>query len=83
MQLIGVAANEWEKISAIEARASFKSISLPKSSQRLTLLKLWIFFTAEGEYMFEGIILGYAWVALPYNPGLAILRCFRVFRILW
>lgn len=83
MQLVGVAANEWAKISAIEALASFKGLSIRRKASNLTWLKLWIFFTAEGEYFFEGIILIYAWVTLPYRPGLAILRCFRVFRLLW
>lgn len=83
MQLVGVAANEWAKISAIEALASFKGLSIRRKASNLTWLKLWIFFTAEGEYFFEGVILIYAWVTLPYRPGLAILRCFRVFRLLW
>lgn len=83
MQLVGVAANEWDKINAIEALVSFKSLRLPRRAHSLSLVKLWIFFTAEGEYFFEGIILGYAWATLPWRPGLAVLRCFRVFRLLW
>lgn len=82
IQLVGMAANEWEKISALEAMSS-KTRNVIMARSHLTLRKLWIFFTAEGEYMFEGILLVYGWVMLPYRPGLAALRCFRLFRVLW
>ena len=45
-----------------------------------TLLK---FFTSEGEYIFEFFCLLGGWITIFTYPGIAILRCFRVFRLLW
>lgn len=46
----------------------------------------WLLFThflTRGEYVLEFICLLNAWVFIWYRPGVAALRCFRVFRLLW
>lgn len=83
VQLIGVATREWEKIMMIEAMANFKTINIQISFKDLSMLKLFVFFTAEGEYILEGAMLLAGWILIFFHPGLAILRCFRVFRLLW
>lgn len=82
IQLIGVATREWEKIVMIEALTSISSLSVPKKGD-FSFLKLFIFFTAEGEYILEFICLAGGWSVIFIWPGIAALRCFRVFRLLW
>ena len=82
IQLIGVASREWDKIVMIQAlSAASSSMILPVTN--FTPLKLFIFFTAEGEYILEFCCLLGGWATIFYSPGLAVLRCFRVFRLLW
>lgn len=83
IQLIGVATREWEKIVIIKAMSNFHTISITNTMQDFTVLKLLIFFGAEGEYVLEGAMIFLGWALIYYHPGLATLRCFRVFRILW
>ena len=80
VQLIGVATREWDKIILIRAMASSSSmLAVPD----FTIVKLLIFFTAEGEYILEFCCLLGGWLSIFVSPGVAILRCFRVFRLLW
>lgn len=83
IQLIGVATAEWEKILLIEAMSQFKTIHISNSMKDFTALKLFVFFTTEGEYILEGTMIGLGWSMIFWRPGLATLRCFRVFRLLW
>lgn len=83
IQLIGVATAEWEKILLIEAMANFRTISISNTMKDFTVLKLLVFFTAEGEYILEGSMIALGWGLIFWRPGLATLRCFRVFRLLW
>lgn len=83
IQLIGVATREWEKIVVIEAMARLGTISIKNPLKDFTALKLLVFFAAEGEYVLEGIMIAVGWILIWWRPGLATLRCFRVFRILW
>jgi hypothetical protein len=82
IQLIGVASREWDKIVMIQAlSASATGLVIPVSN--FTPLKIFIFFSAEGEYILEFCCLFGAWMTIFVYPGLAVLRCFRVFRLLW
>ena len=83
IQLIGVASREWEKIIMIEAMSSLQSLAIPKHMMDLSLLKIFIFFAAEGEYILEFFCLTIGWILIFWHPGLATLRCFRPFRLLW
>lgn len=83
IQIIGVATREWEKIVVIEAMSRLGTINIKNPLKDFTPLKLLVFFAAEGEYVLEGIMLLAGWILLFWRPGLATLRCFRVFRILW
>jgi hypothetical protein len=83
IQLIGVATAEWERILLIEAMVNFRTISISNTMKDFTLLKLLVFFSAEGEYILEGGLLVLGWIFIFWRPGLASLRCFRVFRVLW
>ncbi len=82
IQLIGVASREWDKIVMIQALSmGAQSMIMPVGN--FTPLKLFIFFTAEGEYILEFCCLAGGWMTIYFRPGLAVLRCFRVFRLLW
>eukprot|EP01039_Chlorochromonas_danica_P011032 gene11033-12282_t len=81
--IIGVATREWEKIVVIEAMSRLGTINIKNPLKDFTPLKLLVFFAAEGEYVLEGVMLLAGWILLFWRPGLATLRCFRVFRILW
>lgn len=83
VQIVGVATTEWDKIQAVKALGTFGSVFVPKTQSQLTIIKLLKFFTAEGEFMVEGLMLLAGWILIGWHPGLAILRCFRVFRLLW
>jgi hypothetical protein len=83
VQIVGVATTEWEKIQAVKALGTFGSVFVPKSDRQLSMMKVIKFFTAEGEFLVEGLMLLAGWILIFWHPGLAILRCFRVFRLLW
>jgi len=84
IQLIGVASTEWDRIQAVQALGGgVGSILILQGAQSLTIVKLFMFFTAEGEFLVEGAMLLAGWILIFWHPGLAILRCFRVFRLLW
>lgn len=80
IQLVGTASREWDKIVLIQAISSASNLV---TVQDFTPLKILIFFTAEGEYILEFCCLLGGWLTIFARPGLAILRCFRVFRLLW
>jgi hypothetical protein len=80
IQIIGVATREWDKIVLIQAMSSHSSMIVV---QKFTFVKLLIFFTAEGEYILEFCCLLGGWLSLFISRGVAVLRCFRVFRLLW
>lgn len=82
IQLIGVASREWDKIVMIQAlSATSTGMVIPVTN--FTPLKIFIFFSAEGEYILEFCCLFGGWMTIFVYPGLAVLRCFRVFRLLW
>jgi hypothetical protein len=83
IQIIGVATTEWDRIQAIKALGSMGSVFVPRNESQLTMMKVIKFFTAEGEFLVEGCMLLAGWILIFWHPGLAILRCFRVFRLLW
>ena len=82
VQLLGVASKEWEKIHQMQLDMQDELMPVIEIKD-MALLKLLIFFTAEGEYMFECACLMLGWLAIFINPGIAVLRCFRVYRLLW
>lgn len=82
IQLVGVASREWDKIVMIQA-LSMSTTSMIMPVTNFTPLKLFIFFSAEGEYILEFCCLFGGWMTIFVYPGLAVLRCFRVFRLLW
>lgn len=86
-QLVGVATTEWDRIKAVKALGQFGSVisfSKPDTHRhQIVFVKLFIFFTSEGEFLVEGAMLLAGWILIFWHPGLAILRCFRVFRLLW
>jgi len=93
IQLVGVATVVSDAIRDIEklvldgSRASsgltlFEGAS-NKTEYKLFLGTLYNFFTSEGEYIFEFVCLLGGWITIFINPGIAILRCFRVLRVLW
>jgi hypothetical protein len=81
IQIVGVATTEWDKILMIESMAQIGAIRI--NGMNFTLLKLFKFFTAEGEFLLEGSMILAGWILIFWKPGLASLRCFRVFRLLW
>jgi hypothetical protein len=83
IQLFGVATIEWEKIHQMQM-AMYDDHLVPVTNMHdKKFLKLFIFFTTEGEYMFECACLVLGWASITLNPGIATLRCFRVYRLLW
>lgn len=44
---------------------------------------IFVFFLGRGEYLMEGFCLAVGIVFLYTYPGIAAIRCFRVFRLLW
>ena len=82
IQLLGVATREWEKIHKMQMEMNDDLVPVVKVKD-MKILKLFIFFTAEGEYMFECACLVLGWVFIFVRPGIATLRCFRVYRLLW
>lgn len=65
-----------------ELHVTWSKIPISPSS----LLELWnivYYFFSRGEYLLEGGGLLIGWGFLFTRPGLAILRCFRIFRLLW
>jgi hypothetical protein len=83
VQIVGVATSEWDRIQAIRALGSFGTVTFSENESRISSVKMLKFFTAEGEFMLEGLMLTAGWILIKWHPGLAILRCFRVFRLLW
>lgn len=81
IQLVGVATTEWESI--LSTQTGIKSEVFTKKVNEMTLFKILIFFAAEGEYIWEFTCLAIGWIFIFTRPGIAILRCFRVFRLLW
>lgn len=93
VQLVGVATVVSDAIRDIEqlmldrSRASsgltlFNGPS-SRAEYQFFLNTLYKFFTSEGEYIFEFVCLLGGWITIFTHPGIAILRCFRVFRLLW
>lgn len=83
IQLVGVATREWDKIMVIEAMSSLSTMSISHNVKNFTALKMFIFFSAEGEYILEFWCLFGGWIMIFWHPGIAVLRCFRMFRLLW
>ena len=81
IQLVGVAATEWETILSMQSGVDSEVFA--QKVNQMTLFKILVFFTAEGEYIWEFTCLAIGWIFIFTRPGIAILRCFRVFRLLW
>jgi len=84
IQLIGVASKEWEKIHELQLQMQLmnnEETVIELKSQ--PLMKLFLFLMAEEEYVFEAACLVLGWALIFTYPGIAVLRCFRVFRLLW
>lgn len=80
IQVIGVATKEWEFVQEMQMSLdSFPVVSM----QGMKLLKLFLFLMNEEEYLFEGICIAVGWICIIPYPGIASLRCFRVYRLLW
>lgn len=79
IQLIGVATKEWERITKLQMAIGQGKLNL----KDMPIAKLCIFLASEGEYTLEGACLIGGWVLIFWYPGIAILRCFRVYRLLW
>ncbi len=82
IQLVGVASKEWEKISEIQQQMRGQARTVIELKNQ-SIVKLFLFFTAEVEHMFEFACLLLGWALIFTYPGIAVLRCFRVFRLLW
>eukprot|EP00981_Chlorochromonas_danica_P000192 scaffold50_cov162-Ochromonas_danica.AAC.10 len=53
------------------------------ASPRHAARDIFVFFLGRGEYLMEGFCLAVGIAFLYTFPGIAALRCFRVFRLLW
>jgi hypothetical protein len=82
IQLIGVASREWEAIQDMQMGLEEHDFSIVPSNGA-KVLKLFIFLMNEEEYFFEMMCLTLGWALIFPYPGIAALRCFRVFRLLW
>lgn len=82
IQLIGVASKEWEKIHEMQLSLGANLMPIIKIKD-MKFLKMVIFLVNEEEYLFEFMCLLLGWVLIFPYPGIAVLRCFRVFRLLW
>jgi hypothetical protein len=82
IQLIGVASREWEAIHDMQLGLEDNAFSVAPS-HGAKILKLFIFLMNEEEYFFEMMCLTMGWALIYPYPGIAALRCFRVFRLLW
>ena len=83
-QLVGVASTEWDTLLTLEeATSPIKSEIVKRKINEMTVLKVFIFFIAEGEYVLEFACLAIGWIFIFTYPGIAVLRCFRIFRLLW
>lgn len=82
IQLVGVASKEWEKIHAMQMEMNDGIIPVV-SMKDMKVLKLFLFFSSEEEYTFEFACLIVGWIFIFRYPGIAVLRCFRVYRLLW
>jgi hypothetical protein len=83
IQLIGSASKEWDQIMLEEFAADKAPDILPSQLKQLSVTKIMLFFTSEGEFMMEFFCLALGWILIFRYPGIAVLRCFRVFRLLW
>lgn len=89
IQLIGSASKEWDQIM-MEEFVTSENFTLEKAPdiltrqlKQLSVTKIILFFTSEGEFMLDFGCLALGWALLFTYPGVAVLRCFRVFRLLW
>jgi hypothetical protein len=83
IQLIGAASKEWDQIMIDEFADGKVSDFIPREIKKLSMLKILLFFSSEGEFIMDFACLSIGWLLLHSYPGLAVLRCFRVFRLLW
>ncbi|KAJ1432981.1 hypothetical protein B484DRAFT_394687, partial [Ochromonadaceae sp. CCMP2298] len=75
VQLVGTATKEWDKIVLIQTLSNISSSKQLDAVAVATPIKLFIFFTAEGEYIWELCCLAGGGAALAAGrPGLAVLR---------
>ena len=83
IQLIGAASKEWDQIMIDEFADGKVSDFIPREIKKLSILKILLFFSSEGEFIMDFGCLSIGWLLLHDYPGVAVLRCFRVFRLLW
>jgi hypothetical protein len=89
----GAIYKQWDEIVAVslESNHSAPLPSAPKQlscfSRVLTILNVLksivFYYRTSGEYVLSFLSLLNGWVFIFYKPGIASLRCFRVFRLLW
>lgn len=94
VQLVGVATvvsdaiRDIEQLMLQDGQRASRGLTLfngpsRRAEYQFFLDTLYKFFTSEGEYIFEFVCLLGGWITIFTHPGIAILRCFRVFRLLW
>lgn len=87
IQLTGEAVSQWNRILDIDSNSMFESFHLEEAKKNILnesiLIKAMIFFSSEGVYLLELMLLTLGWSLIFIKPGIAALRCFRVFRLLW
>lgn len=87
VQIIGEVSSKWHKIVLVDAnfldKVSFTSRLKGRNESATVMLKCIMFLSSEGEYILEGMMLLLGFGFIFTNPGIAALRCFRVFRLLW
>jgi hypothetical protein len=87
IQLTGFATSKWVQKVADDIGAGRRKsifISAKQLSEGFSYYKLCMILLNEEEYVLEFLMLTIGWVFLIMDkPGIAALRCYRVFRILW
>jgi len=86
IQLAGRAYNLTDDVFEKEAQKSKIMDNLQEDGTPKLADKIWITFRKlifSGSFVLEGGCLFIGWAFLFYRPGMATLRCFRAFRILW
>jgi hypothetical protein len=56
---------------------------LEKTSNLKDDIKLFKLMSRDGKFILEYICLMCGWIFIFYKRGIAVFRCFRVFRLLW
>lgn len=71
LELVGDLAYNWDDMLTMD------------QSDRHILVKIYKYFSRDGKYLLSFVCLLNGFIFIWRRPGVAALRCFRVFRILW